>query len=595
MVKNRVKLTNKTCLNIPRIAYLFVLVLILTAIPLVSAFEFDNIKGDLIKNKDTSEYGKIEIRNSLFGWEWFQLDKVMSLELKENSEMCLDTGCSANTEIIMYEDGKLIDEVRFIDLKTGKETSIESYDIYVNGDLYNYEKVSGYSEGVKYNIEFKGKVHPFQTVDWQIKSANTDWIDNWATWNSSIENGSVAFWPFEDGIDYAVEDVIGGFNMNSNSSNWTDGIEGGGLSFVPQTTTNYADNESVMQKNQTDFTISLWFRLNDDYDVAKSAYESIFKGVEHSQNNRLNGYFDPTSGSITLSYEGENQGSVYLSTTTTSWIAGEWYHLVLRWAYSQSNITLSVNGSADNSTAYAYRYNITGLDPQNRGKNFTVGACAGYTSFNGSIDNVGIWDRALSDSEVSALWNSGNAISPGGALAVTLNSPADNSDTFMNVTFNCTATVRGGNNITNISLYHNASGSWDLNQTNSTTRKSNSTSTFNALFDFGSYSWNCYACGNNSECVWGLTNNTFNVKRLVVNSETYNTNTIEGSSETFIINVTTNELFINTATLTYNNTEYIGTLTNGGYEYLISTTLSVDQITTSANLTFNWTFLMGDS
>jgi len=127
--------------------FIMVIVILLVVTPLVSAFfQFDNIKGDLIIDKNTSEYGKIEIRNSVFGWEWFQLDKVMSLELKENTEICLDIGCSAKKEIIMYEDGKLIDDIRFIDLKTGEETNIKNYEIYVNGDLYNYEKVSGYSK-----------------------------------------------------------------------------------------------------------------------------------------------------------------------------------------------------------------------------------------------------------------------------------------------------------------------------------------------------------------------------------------------------------------------------------------------------------------
>ena len=193
--------------NISRINYFLVLIIILMSIPIVSAFEFDNIKRGLTKNKDTSEYGLIEIRNSVFGWDWFQLDKIMSLELKENTEACLPTGCSANTEIIMYENGKLIDDIRFIDLETGKETNIKNYNIYVNGDLYNYEEVSGNSVGVKYAVELKGKLNPFQEVDWQIKSAGTDWIDDWAFWTSALN-----------------VDLLMYYNSNDSSGNLTDSL-----------------------------------------------------------------------------------------------------------------------------------------------------------------------------------------------------------------------------------------------------------------------------------------------------------------------------------------------------------------------------------
>ena len=141
------------------------------------------------------------------------------------------------------------------------------------------------------------------------------------------------------------------------------------------------------------------------------------------------------------------------------------------------------------------------------------------------------------------LYNSGAGITyedPPPLPIVTLNTPVEDYNTTNKlVTFNCSATIDGGFNLTNISLYHNASGIFALNQTNNTLEDSNYTSTiFNALFNYGFYEWNCYGCANNSYCSYGSAQ-TFNIKRFSIDSETYNLSTTEWNFEIFIININT--------------------------------------------------------
>ena len=565
--------------------------ILLLCVNMVSAFfQFDNIKGDLVLDKDTSEYGKVEIRNSVFGWGWFQLDKIMSLELKENTERCPSEGCSAKQEIIMYEDGKLIDGVRFIDLKTGKETSIKNYDIYVNGDLYNYEEVSGYSDGIKYNVELRGKVHPFQEVDWQIKSAGTDWITDWAIWTDSLTNGTVGYWTFDETTGYTAEPFIGDYVLSTTTGNWTTGIINNGLSTVLSNNTNQIWNDTFLDGNQTDFSVSMWFKFDSTLDASADAHVGLWgmPSVEASVGKSY-AYFFLSSGYLEYVIEGVGGGTGYLRSTTTSWTAGTWYHAVFVWSNSDSNVSMHINGTTENSTAYIEAYQTH--DPPNF--NFTIGKATTVNSFNGTIDEVGVWNRSLTLSEISDLYNLGTGISP--KSAVTLNSPVDNYNTTnKNITFNCTSTASNEFNISNISLYHNETGTWEVNQTNRTTHRGNSTTLFYVDFsDYDSIEWSCHSCTNDSSCSFG-NNRTVNIRRLVVNSETYSTSTTEGNLETFIANVTTSGLYINTATLTYNSTEYMGTLIQEGFEYLISTTLNVPAISTDTNFTFNWTFLMED-
>ena len=106
------------------ITFLFLLVCITLMAVNIAATSFDNIKSF---DKDYGNYGKVHIK------DWFGLQDLAELELKENTNNCL-RDCSAEAEIIMYQDGALIDEVRFMTLGDGEswtEQPIISYEFFV--------------------------------------------------------------------------------------------------------------------------------------------------------------------------------------------------------------------------------------------------------------------------------------------------------------------------------------------------------------------------------------------------------------------------------------------------------------------------------
>jgi len=584
MVINTEKLTYKTHRNIPRIVYLFFLIVMLMAIPLISAdWIFNNVKNDLVIDKGTSNYGKIEID------DWYGLKKLMSLELLENSEQCSAEGCSAKQEIIMYEDGKLIDDVRFIDLETGKQTNIKNYEIYVNGDLYNGEEVSGYSNGVKYNVELRGDLFILQSVDWQVKSAGTDWITEWATWASSLTNGTMAYWKFEEGSGTNVEDWTGNYDLTTNAS-WVSGIIDNAVNYDLSGLRSY--NDTFMDKNMTDFSVSLWFKPNATYSDALTTFQYLLTKPDTHGVNHFYINLDANDGKLHVSLEGEDAGGKDLKTNQTSWTKDRWYHVVTVWD-ARNNISLYIDGEHNHTVAYTATLNTsTLLHDFNLGGSFRT---ATY-DFNGTIDEVGVWDRALTVVEITNLYNSGSGVTPIRAITTTLNSPIDHYNTTnKDITFNCSAeTGLADGNITNISLYHNASGSFVLNQTNATLRLHNSTSTFTASFDISSYTWNCLACDDSAACAFG-TNRTFDIKSLTVDAENYSQITTEGNVETFYVNITTSSLDIDSGNLTYNNTNYAAEFTQSGNEFYISKTINIPQVTSSKNLTFNWNFELSDS
>ncbi|RME53525.1 DUF2341 domain-containing protein [Candidatus Woesearchaeota archaeon] len=96
---------------------------------------------------------------------------------------------------------------------------------------------------------------------------------------------------------------------------------------------------------------------------------------------------------------------------------------------------------------------------------------------------------------------------------VTLNTPPNaSSQQGGSVTFNCSAESLAGQDIINITLYHNITGSWQANQTQ--TFSGSSDTNVSATFTLtnlteGVYIWNCFAVNNESNSSFATNNYTF--------------------------------------------------------------------------------------
>lgn len=130
-------------------------------------------------------------------------------------------------------------------------------------------------------------------------------------------------------------------------------------------------------------------------------------------------------------------------------------------------------------------------------------------------DEFGVWNRTLTPSEITHLYNGGSGITffPSFSPSVTLNSPADASITSeANVFFNCTGTAISPSTILNMSLWTNHTGVWA--QQNITTGLSQQIEevTFNNSFTSDdTLLWNCLAYDNNNNFNWALNNFTLTI------------------------------------------------------------------------------------
>lgn len=160
-------------------------------------------------------------------------------------------------------------------------------------------------------------------------------------------------------------------------------------------------------------------------------------------------------------------------------------------------------------------HNLSGTWQMNQTRN--ISGTSNVTTFN--INNLlngtnFIWNCLAYDNKsrggfASANWSMSIIIPPDYFPNVTLISPANNStDEDGTVIFNCSAT--DDNNLVNITLYGNWSGTWHANETKSLTGISNSTTFTKSLID-GIYQWNCLAYDSVSQNDWADMNWTINI------------------------------------------------------------------------------------
>lgn len=84
---------------------------------------------------------------------------------------------------------------------------------------------------------------------------------------------------------------------------------------------------------------------------------------------------------------------------------------------------------------------------------------------------------------------------------------------------------------------------------------------------------------------------------ITENSQTYNSTTHEGATESFVINITFDSSeFVNiNAILNYNGTDYVPTKSQNGDEVIFRRSLSVPQVSGNSNITFQWEVSYGSN
>jgi len=217
--------------------------------------------------------------------------------------------------------------------------------------------------------------------DTNAASAFIDWnrslVGYWS-FNSEAVSGTTAY----DNSTYLNNGTINGATWNSS------GKHGGAMYFDGS---NYIEVQDSPNLNPSQITIGAWIKTNNiGAIVFKWSETNGHRAYAFEMNN-------PGTGTVYLSIRNAAGGSAWAGGTTYL-LDNQWHYVV--GTYDNSFIRIYVDGSLQGSTALSGNIN-------NIIDNVLIGRRPEGEFFNGLMDEVMIFNRALSPAEINASYNAG--------------------------------------------------------------------------------------------------------------------------------------------------------------------------------------------
>ena len=224
-----------------------------------------------------------------------------------------------------------------------------------------------------------------------------------------INDGLIAYWQFDE-LDGTIAD-----NEVSTSSNF-DGILMGDTTFVAGKFGNavtfdgsgdYVDVANVLiPAASQSYSVATWFKATESSldGTRRMLFETSgdwAASVELSATANLLKYSVNTEGTT---------GDAIVSTTIKP-SEGEWHHVVLTYDSVTDPVSGDVTGTSkifyDGAEVVAARRTTSNTLRPSTGFHIGTYRDANGRYFEGLLDDMGVWNRSLDDSEVAWLWNEG--------------------------------------------------------------------------------------------------------------------------------------------------------------------------------------------
>lgn len=441
----------------------------------------------------------------------------------------VQTGVGIDTKVGMFnitfftnETDAVFDEILLENLKNGKKMSrgkkykvktIKQEDAYsyeceytANLTPYNCVPVEdgkkdvvewipisnpkwSFEEGVEYEVGIFVDTEQGDYGDWKPDLLGVV-IDEWASWNSSLETNLITWFALNETTGDAV-DTIGTSDLTEQGSvSSASGIKGTSRG-NDYTSANYFDgaiNATLDMDLQTAWSISAWFKVDSD---AGNGNRQIF-------------HWDAPDGSEYFGWIGIDGNKLEVNHCHRGVACQElvgtddvdfdnWNHVVIVHSGSGSVIDVYLNNT-DQGDVTAMS---TTAGPVTK---FTIGRSEDDVNSpltDGYIDEIGIWQRGLSESEISNLYNGGlgctyKACSEDNSPVVTITQPEDTRNQ-TNSTIDFLFDVTDDQAVSNVTLFIDGVA----NQTN--TSGVNGSYEYNINFSDGTYTWLVSAYDNASQ------------------------------------------------------------------------------------------------
>ncbi|MBI2175001.1 MAG: LamG domain-containing protein, partial [Candidatus Omnitrophica bacterium] len=213
--------------------------------------------------------------------------------------------------------------------------------------------------------------------------------------HAGMNDGLVAYWPFNGNAN--DESGNGNNGVVSNATLTTDRLGNSNQAYSFNGSNSYVDLPSLYAYSPTYLTLHAWVKYDSDATGRKVIIAKL-TGQDTPGNLALE-----IRGNVIAMQLNRDGSRVWHQALGSTPLAGDrWYHVAA--TYDGSHIKVFLNGVLDGSTPYSQGIPIDtipwmiGVHPRSGGGFFD-----GF-SFKGTIDDVGIYGRALSDAEIRELY-----------------------------------------------------------------------------------------------------------------------------------------------------------------------------------------------
>ncbi len=210
------------------------------------------------------------------------------------------------------------------------------------------------------------------------------------------DSGLIAYWKVDESSDMTARDFVGSHDGTLiNGPVWrpAGGKIGGGLEF--DGVDDYVDIGTMDIVGGTSLTLALWFKADD----FSASYARFIAKVTENQDHYWS--LSTSDDGTALRFNLKANGTTTVLKTSTGLIqAGIWYHVAA--TYDGNRMRIYKNGVEVANTSKA---GIVDINPNVLAVIGNQPPAAGSWPFDGLIDDVRIYDRALSVTEIAALTN----------------------------------------------------------------------------------------------------------------------------------------------------------------------------------------------
>lgn len=397
-------------------------------------------------------------------------------------------------------------------------------------------------------------------------------------WPSSLSVNITAYYPFENSLDVVHRafnlSIFGADTVGTYKGIILNGLNSTGASGSYANITNATN---IIVNSTSGFSVNFWINTTVD-STSGAGYKVMYQignGSSSVRSLALNNkpYFSLIGLGGVCNVDLDCAGNCGVINTSN-------WNMITN-VLNSTAMTIYLNGT------YRLSLPVTGCN-FNGSKQAIIGAETETTrNYNALFDEFSIFNRALTASEISQLYNNGVGITYG--AGITLNTPSSGETIpSKNVYFNVTESAVTDTILSNVTILL-----FDESNNPYASRTFNISGTTNESYfnisglNIGSYSWSAYAVMNDSSITWSSQNQTFNVGALFSNF-TFNVTASSSSLESIGVDVIIPDTStILDGSLIYSGSNYSTTRTViNDTKYHFNAVVSIPSVTVSTAKTF---------